>query len=60
MKDKKLLLLETMKAQGLAKGYKLEVPVFETFDNDAQKCDIHSQDVRSAKRDTPYYRTMQK
>lgn len=60
MEDKKLLLLATLEAQGLAKGYKLDVPVFEAFDNDMQKSDIHFQSERSANRGASYYRTMKK
>ncbi len=60
MEDKKLLLLATLEAQGLAKRYELEVPVLDAFDNDAQKSDIHFQSERSANRGASYYRTTKK
>ena len=58
MEEKKLLLLFALEAQGLMKGYKLEVPVTDAFAE--EKIDIHSQKERPAYKDASYYRTMKK
>lgn len=59
MKEKKLLLLFALEAQGLMKGYKLKVPVADVPEKD-KSFDVHAANECEAYKNAAYYRTMKK